>query len=333
MPSWKKLIVSGSDAALNSLSVSTSVTANSFVKLGGTSSQFLKADGSVDSTVYQPDLTIISLAELTTGTATTERSVNAKNLNDWLSGVLSGANGYNEESFTYTSSNVFTLSQSNPTAVNVYIHGQRKRPGLDYTVLGNQITFLDTLQPSFDIKVTYFYSIPGVALSGTGTANYITKWNGTTGLANSILYDTGTNAGISETNPQARLDINGTLRVQSIPNGIGDFITTDVSGSIRRRTAAETLVDIGAVAPIYKHTQGAASTTWTVTHNLNFTNPLVTIYNSENKVIIPEEIISTSNNVVTIQFTEAVSGYATIAGGSLAVITETQALVNSLIFG
>jgi hypothetical protein len=145
----------------------------------------------------QAELDIISLAELNAGTATTERSVNSKNLNDWLSGKIGGSNGYTEESFTYVASNTFTLSQSNPMAINVYIHGQRKRPGLDYTVSGNQITFLDTLQASFDIKVTYFYSIPGVSLSGSGTANYIPKWTGASSLSDSILQESGTNLLIS----------------------------------------------------------------------------------------------------------------------------------------
>ena len=34
----------------------SSVTAESFIKIGGTSSQFLKADGSVDSSTYQSTL-------------------------------------------------------------------------------------------------------------------------------------------------------------------------------------------------------------------------------------------------------------------------------------
>jgi len=46
------------------------LTASSLIKAGGTSSQFLKADGSVDSTTYQPydaDLTAIGALALTTG--------------------------------------------------------------------------------------------------------------------------------------------------------------------------------------------------------------------------------------------------------------------------
>ena len=41
--------------------VTSSVTANSFIKIGGTSSQFLKADGSVDSTTYVPTSRTITI--------------------------------------------------------------------------------------------------------------------------------------------------------------------------------------------------------------------------------------------------------------------------------
>jgi len=65
MPSWKKLITSGSDANLNSLTVVTTIqagdiTADSFIKVGGLQTEFLKADGSVDANKY------ITSAELPT---------------------------------------------------------------------------------------------------------------------------------------------------------------------------------------------------------------------------------------------------------------------------
>jgi hypothetical protein len=61
MPNWKKVIVSGSSPELHN------ITANQFAKSGGTSSEFLKADGSVDSSTY---LTSLSGAILTSGNQT-----------------------------------------------------------------------------------------------------------------------------------------------------------------------------------------------------------------------------------------------------------------------
>jgi hypothetical protein len=246
---------------------------------------------------------------------------------------------FEEQTFTYTGSTNFTLLVTTPFAVEVYLNGQRLVKTLDWTISGNVVTVsapLDSGTPPDEIVITYFYNTPDIVLpglTGSGTLNYVTKWGSSSGLTASIIYDNGTNIGISENNPQAKLDIGGNLKVQSIPNGIGNFVTTDVNGNITKRTPAETLVDIGAVAPIYKHTQVSSSLTWVITHNLNFMNPIVSIYNNDNKIIIPREIVSTNSNTVTVTFTEAVAGFATIAGGSLAVISETQAIVNSLIFG
>ena len=62
MPNWKKVVVSGSSPDLNN------INANSFVKIGGTSAQFLKADGSVDSNTYLTSVGTINLASGVTGT-------------------------------------------------------------------------------------------------------------------------------------------------------------------------------------------------------------------------------------------------------------------------
>jgi hypothetical protein len=245
---------------------------------------------------------------------------------------------FEEQTFTYTGSTNFTLSVATPYAVEVFVNGQRQVKTLDWTISGNVVTVsapLDAINPD-EIVISYFYNTPDVVLpglTGSGTQNFVTKWGSSSGLTTSIIYDNGTNIGISEAVPQAKLDIGGNLKVQTLPNGIGDIVTTDVDGNITKRTPAQILADIGAVVPIYKHTQVSSSLTWVITHNLNFTNPIVSIYNNDNKVIIPKEIVSTSNNVITVTFTEAVSGYATIAGGSLAVINESEAIVNSLIFG
>ena len=65
MPNWKKIITSGSDAALQSLTVSTTITANSFKTPTGTSTQFLMADGSVNSNTYSLTSHTHTFAELT----------------------------------------------------------------------------------------------------------------------------------------------------------------------------------------------------------------------------------------------------------------------------
>lgn len=67
----------------------------------------------------------------------------------------------------------------------------------------------------------------------------------------------------------------------------------------------------------YLHSQSAASTTWTVNHNLEYDYPSVTIYDNTNKVIIPDEITRISNNQLTITFASAESGNAHVSVGGI----------------
>ena len=67
----------------------------------------------------------------------------------------------------------------------------------------------------------------------------------------------------------------------------------------------------------YLHSQSAASTTWTVNHSLEYDYPSVTIYDVNNKVIIPDEITRVSNNQLTITFASAESGNAHVSVGGI----------------
>jgi hypothetical protein len=72
-----------------------------------------------------------------------------------------------------------------------------------------------------------------------------------------------------------RLDVNGTARVTStmridtINNGVGDFITTDVNGVLTRRTAAQTLTDIGAQGALTLTTIGSSGPATLISNTLN----------------------------------------------------------------
>jgi len=67
---WDRVSRTG-DTLTGDFNINGSITANTFVKSGGTSSQFLKADGSVDSTVYLSGETDTLQSVTTRGSATT----------------------------------------------------------------------------------------------------------------------------------------------------------------------------------------------------------------------------------------------------------------------
>ena len=57
---------------------------------------------------------------------------------------------------------------------------------------------------------------PAITLSnnvtGSGTSNYISKWNGTNSQTNSIIYDNGVNVGIGTVSPVQKLQVDGYVR-------------------------------------------------------------------------------------------------------------------------
>jgi hypothetical protein len=73
-------------------------------------------------------------------------------------------------------------------------------------------------------------------ISGSGTDNYIPRFNGTTALENSILFDNGTNVGVGTASPVDKLDVNGSFRFRgntsnftAVNNsGVIDFVPTSI---------------------------------------------------------------------------------------------------------
>ncbi len=72
-------------------------------------------------------------------------------------------------------------------------------------------------------------------------------------------------------------------------------------------------VSIGAGATFKKYTQTyAADTEWVVTHNQNSSVFIAQIFDDTGKVIIPDEIETTSANVITVTFNIATAGKVTV---------------------
>jgi hypothetical protein len=66
-------------------------------------------------------------------------------------------------------------------------------------------------------------------ITGSGTDNYIPRFNGTTALENSIIFDNATNIGIGTASPVDKLDVNGSLRLRG---NTSSFIAANNSGVI-----------------------------------------------------------------------------------------------------
>lgn len=76
-----------------------------------------------------------------------------------------------------------------------------------------------------------------------------------------------------------------------------------------------TWVELTNINDYYVHTQAISSDTWTVTHNLNTLNVIVQVYDGSNNVVIPDTIVASTVNTVTVTFGTAVTGKAVVLTG------------------
>ena len=80
----------------------------------------------------------------------------------------------------------------------------------------------------------------------------------------------------------------------------------------------------GQIGARYLHEQSTASTTWTMIHNLGSKYPNVTVYDSNDEIIIPASITATTSNETTLTFSSAVAGVAQMGlGGGTTVSGRT----------
>jgi len=78
--------------------------------------------------------------------------------------------------------------------------------------------------------------------------------------------------------------------------------------------------------------QSAAAATWSFAHNLSNKNPIITVWNNADEVIIPEKIVGTNTNLATIFFPFPVSGYASATVGSI-IPTASGSIGSTVITG
>ena len=64
----------------------------------------------------------------------------------------------------------------------------------------------------------------------------------------------------------------------------------------------------------YLHTEGSATTTWNVAHNLNVQYCAVEVFDSTDKQVIPDTITFTDSNNLVITFSTATAGKARVVG-------------------
>jgi hypothetical protein len=150
--------------------------------------------------------------------------------------------------------------------------------------------------------------------------------NNTGAVAQPLIIGTANASNLElETNNTTRVFISSSGRV-----GIGTsspINTLQVNGGVTATSFTGSLFGTSSFALTASYfsgqnfatfTQSVASTTWTFNHNLDFRTPVITVYDSNYEVVIPDSIQGTSTNQSVITFSTPKSGFASATIGSIA---------------
>jgi len=120
------------------------------------------------------------------------------------------------------------INTSSPTQM-LHVVGNMRLTGAFYD--SNNVTGTSGQILSSTASGTDWVDITAIqTLSGSGTANYLTKWTNTTVLGNSILYETSSKIGIGTTSPTEKLHVNGNLALQG---QINLMVVNEIYGIIK----------------------------------------------------------------------------------------------------
>jgi len=179
----------------NKAKFSSSVTATEFIKLGGLSTEFLKADGSVDTNAYQGEITLTTVGS--TGPATLIGDV--LNIPDYAStsGTVLSVNNQDPD----LAGNVSLTTTNIPQGTNLYYTDSFARLSLSSIATG--LTYTNTTGV---FSLTAGYAIP--------TTTEITNWNN---IVESAV--------VSVNNQTPDIDGNVSLTTTNIPQGTNLYYT------------------------------------------------------------------------------------------------------------
>ena len=174
----------------------------------------------------------------------------------------------------------------------------------------------NTYTSSNDGRVSSLESKTG-SYATTGSNSFI----GTENVTGSLIVSSSLNV-IGTQNVTGSLIVSNSLKVIGNENINGNLSVTGsvvISGSLDLSNAN---IDNSR----YLYTQTTGSTTWTIVHNLNYEYPNVTVYDSDNKVMLPADVTSIDANTTQVTFATSESGHALISVGGISTSTADRFL-------
>ena len=73
----------------------------------------------------------------------------------------------------------------------------------------------------------------------------------------------------------------------------------------------------GQIGSRYVHSQTSDSATWSINHNIGHKYPVVTVYDTSDQMILPQNGVATDSDTFTLTFNEAIQGKAVVSVGGI----------------
>ena len=298
MPNWKKVIVSGSDASLNSLNVSTYISASTFSG---------KFTGSLQgSSSYALTSSYVQNAQTASYVVSASYAVTASNAitASYALYAASSPNIGTTTTFTQaTSASTWTFIHNLNTytpQITVYDYG--KNVIIPQNIAG---TDANTVTINFNASQSGYAVISnGGGLVITGSSYYFTQASASSTWL--IEHPLNTRTPIVQVYDPAYTSIlteyitalSNTLVSVTLPTSTTGFAVLSNGGN---------LFISGSSARL---TQSIAAVTWSFTHSLNTKYPVVQVYDSTDTVIIPASITAIDTNTTQLTFATPTTGVA-----------------------
>lgn len=274
---------------------SNNVTASSFIRSGGTSSQFLKADGSIDSTSYVP---LSSLSDYVT--LATQQSISGAKTFTTQAGTIFQNNDATQVSFRNTSDLTKTLNIGQGSNSNII-----SSTGLDFRVGGLSSS---ALLISANENATFKENLTAKSfIRSGGTSGQFLKADGSVD-SNSYLTLTGGN-------------INGSVAITNSGLSI-PFTVSSSSGIVASITGTAT--GGGGVLTV----QAAGGTAGLIFNNSSTNHTLDVLANGTSPIA---RFRNSSSNVASIDNNGSITGFSFIkTGGTSSQFLKADGSVDSV---
>lgn len=337
MPNWKKLIVSGSDANLNSLTVENSLIAKSltgsleYSTLNNIPAGIVSSSSQVDVNQVQG---YTSFSSSIISSINTEKS---------RIDTILAASDADKDSFAEIVSLINSVDTENDTAFASYVTSNNNRSTqieTDLTDLSSSVnTRIDNISTDYSdltnipsgivsssTQITGDLNVNSVTASffvgdGSQLTNVETSIVETSTIVDSFSNKTSISVPHNFDTKNVIISVFNSNDEQIIPASIITTDTNTVDVTFERLTSGRVVVAKGGhrVTGVYVDQVSTLSNTFTdvvshtVSHTFNTKDVYVIVYDNNDEQIIPESVITTSDSTVTVNFNRNTTGRVLVA--------------------